>query len=190
MSDTPERRRDNDKKVASAQPLGKTKMFNKKESSQIVTSIKKCTILEEITKYFQKCDSSIFDELVSPKDILTSLIEFHHQTFISLYEGNGTGKDKYILFQLQWHKHCSFLLLPKHLPIQCVILPPTNTMETTRQLWLDFCSTSQNDETKHNHFMISFSLYDREADKQLCIISGTSETTTGSTPLICDQDDI
>ena len=68
-------------------------------------------------------------------------------------------------------------------------------METTCQIRLDFCSTSQNDETKHKHFMISFSstIYDtllREADKQLCIISGTSETTTGSTPLICDQDDV
>ena len=40
MSDTPERRRDNDKEVASAQPLGKTKMLNKRERSQIVTSIK------------------------------------------------------------------------------------------------------------------------------------------------------
>ena len=68
-------------------------------------------------------------------------------------------------------------------------------METTRQLWLDFCSTSQNNETKHKHYMISFSsaICDtllREADKQLCIISGTSETTTGSTPLIYDQDDV
>ena len=82
MSDTPERRRDNDKEVASAQPLGKTKMLNKKERSHIVTSIKKCTMLEEITKYFQKCDSSIFDELVSRKDILPSMIEFHRQTLL------------------------------------------------------------------------------------------------------------
>ena len=124
MSDTPERRRDNDKEVASAQPLGKTKMLNKKERSQIVTSIKKCTILEEITKYFQKCDSSIFDELVSRKDILPSLIEFHRQTFISLYEGNGTGRDKYISFQLQWHAFycyrsiCQFNVLFRHLQIQ------------------------------------------------------------------------
>lgn len=29
-----------------------------------------------------------------------------------------------------------------------------------------------------------------EADKQLSIISGTSETTIWSTPLICDQDDV
>ena len=72
-------------------------------------------------------------------------------------EGNGTGKDKYISFQLQWHEYCSILLLPKHLPIQCVISPPTITMETTCQLWLDLCSTSRNDEEKRKKFMILFS---------------------------------
>ena len=191
-----ESRSDESNKPHTAQPCCKTKMLNKKERSQIVTSIKKCPILEEVTENFLKSESPIFKELVSQKEILTSLIEFHRQTFINLYEGNGTGKDKYISFQLQWHEHCSILLLPKHLPIQCVILPPTNTMETTRQLWLDFCGTSRNDEEKHKKFMILFSsaIYDvllREADKRLIKITvDTPGTATRNTPVIRDGDDV
>ena len=52
---------------ATAQPCRKTKMLNKKERSQIVTSIKKCPILEEVTENFLKSESPIFKELVSQK---------------------------------------------------------------------------------------------------------------------------
>ena len=185
--------------TATVQPrtTSKTKMLNKKERAKLISNIKKCSVLKEVKTYFENHQSSVFEELVAHHEgVLKSLINFNLQTFISLYEGNGTGKDKYISFQLEWHKHCSIFLLSKDLTIQYVISPPTYSMETARQEWLKFCDGLPSEHDEHKRFMIllSSTIYDillREADKHLSSTTITSDSeSTASCMHNRDTDDV
>ena len=69
----------------------KAKMLNKKERSKIVTCIKHCSVLDSVKLSSVLKSFPIFKELVSREEVLTSLVEFHRQTFISLYTGNEKG---------------------------------------------------------------------------------------------------
>ncbi|XP_019855757.1 PREDICTED: uncharacterized protein LOC109584445 [Amphimedon queenslandica] len=162
------------------------KMLSKKERSSVVSHIKKSPILEQVKIYFHKNECNIFQELISHGDLLVKLVNYHQNTFISLYESNATGKDKYISFQLEWHKYCSVFLLPRELPTQHLFSPPTNEMETIRTLWLDFTINPQIVEDKFKKFMMSFSSVVRDIllqETHLCLkdISDTTATGQGTT---------
>lgn len=63
-----------------------------------------------------------------------------------MYTQHSIGKDKYLYFQLDWHKYCSVFLLPKESNVGCVFdSPPKNLreIESVRQLWLNFCDGYQ-----------------------------------------------
>lgn len=101
------------------------KQLNKKERSLIIKHIKNICILPQLENNFQKKECSTFGKLLEESETLSRLLQYHQKTFVILYEANATGKDKSISFQLQWHKHCSILLLPKENNIQCIFSPPT-----------------------------------------------------------------
>ena len=193
---TPKRLRRDATCTRTAAAAAARKMLNKEERSAVVVNIKSNPdILDKVTKTFQNHaqECLIFGKLLDNEETLTALIEFHRNTFVRLYEASSKGKDKYISFQIQWYKHCSILLLPKHLPIQCIFSPPTKDMDTIRQLWLNFCCTLESNDDNLKKFMISFSsaVYNTLMHGvQVNITEFTKPTGTSATPLFSDQDDV
>ena len=114
------------------------KQLNKKERSLIIKHIKNICILPQLENNFQKQECPTFGKLLADSETLSRLLQYHQKMFVILYEANATGKDKFISFQLQWHKHCSILLLPKEHNIQCIFSPPTKEMVIVCQVWFDF----------------------------------------------------
>lgn len=88
-------------------------------------------------------------EILCNEDHVTqreSIIELHRTVFAHLYKKCGAGKDKYLSFQVEWHKYCSALLLPIDMGLQAVHLdksPPKlkKTIEQTRMEWHQFCES-------------------------------------------------
>ena len=120
------------------QRSSKTKMLNKKERTAIMAHIESISLLEKVKRAFRKQECPIFERLLMDQALLTALLDFYHKTFVMLYKANDSGKDKYISFQLEWHKYCAIFLLPKDTLIQSIFSPPTRNMVTVRELWLQF----------------------------------------------------
>ena len=59
------------------------------------------------------------------KDLFPLLVDRHRTTFISLYEKNSTGKEKYLRFQIEWHKQCSVFLMPNEISIDTILPDPS-----------------------------------------------------------------
>lgn len=183
-----------DEALSSKRPR-KRKALNKKERLQVMDHIKSTPVLPVLTRMFEQRESSVFQKLLDNQESLASLIQFHQRTFLLLYEANGIGKDKYITFQLQWHKYCSIFLLPKENMLQCIFSPPTKEMDTVHQIWLAFCERElQGNSGEQKRFMIMFSssIYEillREAHEQVMKLN---DSTGSSSNLVmeADQDDV
>ena len=83
--------------------------------------------------------SEILDDLMQNEILSMELVNHHITTFVDLYNQCSIGKEKYLRFQLDWHKHCSIFLLPKDVDVE-VVLPKhsqqTRTMcQNIRNLW-------------------------------------------------------
>lgn len=117
----------------------------------------------------------VLDCLMQQDQLLLSLAKYHHITFVNLYVKCGSGKDKYIRFQLDWHKHCSIFLLPKESSIDCIFPSDTDNDDDTksmctlnakeikeikdiRHLWSCFCDSYPTEQQMNcKKIMISFS---------------------------------
>ena len=103
--------------------------------------------------------TKILDSLLKNKS-LVSLTNHHRNTFISLYRCNSKGKEKYLHFQLEWHKYCSIFLLPKESCIDCIFPDPNEIPEGTdnvKDMWQNFCEACSEEKVDCNKFMILFS---------------------------------
>ena len=160
------------------------KLLRKDQRATIIDSIKTMslnTIAHEVKlRLHEQLQSSeqilkvILDSLVDNEKLLLSLVKHHHNTFVNLYVQCSSGKEKYIRFQLDWHKHCSVFLLPRVFGIDCIFLSNgkstvtdstkenaavDNTKEISdiRCLWLNFCDSQSYPLVSCNKLMILFS---------------------------------
>ena len=78
--------------------------------------------LREQLKSSEEMLKEILDGMVryNDKQLFMSLVKHHHMTFVHLYRQCSTGKEKFMRFQLEWHKHCSVFLLPRELNADCI----------------------------------------------------------------------
>ena len=162
--------------TSSEQPPAKkprnVKTLNKKQRTKIVdslNSIEMClmsNIVEaRLLEYVQQGEQ-ISKEVVQAllcKDYTEqreSIIEHHRTVFASLYQKCGHGKDKYLLFQVEWYKHCSALLLPLDMGLEAVQLdesPLNKAVEHARNEWHQFCESISIDHHSCNKVMVIFS---------------------------------
>ena len=78
------------------------RLLKKNERADLVKSIKEMEINEGV-KVQLRIDSqniegltNVVDELVEDASLFQSIVNHHHKTFISLYDENSVGKDKYL----------------------------------------------------------------------------------------------
>ena len=74
---------------------------------------------------FEVMQKQIINNLVESKDLFPLLVDHQRTTFISLYEKSSTGKEKYLRFQIEWHKQCSVFLIPKEISIDTIVPDPS-----------------------------------------------------------------
>ena len=173
----------------------KRKALNKKERLQVIKHIKSTSVLPVLKGMFKEKERGTFSKLLDNEETLRALIKFHQETFVLLYEANGIGKDKYISFQLQWHKYCSIFLLPKASAIQCVFSPPTKGMEDVRHIWLAYSEKDtdlESNTAEQNKFMMMFSssIYEILLREVHAYVMKFNDCTGSSTNVAIDQDDV
>ena len=132
------------------------KMLTKKEVDTVTKSISDISIdsmMQQVeTNIKVECDQlsdemRILEFLLHDKDLLRSLVLYHHTTFVTLYNQFNKGKEKFLHFQVEWFKYCSIFLLPKHSSLDCVVPDPTEEMNSVRCNWQKFCGTYYAEDT-------------------------------------------
>ena len=169
-------------------------MLNKAERAKIIKSIKsmaKSNILKQLESYFDKEIksrdlglSNIIQMLLREKDLLSSLIEYHQTIFINLYHECSTGKEKYLRFQLEWHNHCSVLLLSYDSTVE---------KEITLSLWQKFCDLipSELEKCRNVRILFSSAMYEILSKQVLCNEEvHSSKDVIDRTPRDDDSDDV
>lgn len=100
-------------------------------------------VIIQLSKENEYCrevmQKEIINNLVESKDLFRLLLDHHRTVFISLYEKNSTGKEKYLRFQIEWHKQCSIFLMPKDTAIDCILPDPTPMVLALLKKWMSFC---------------------------------------------------
>ena len=181
---------------------GKKITLTKEERSKIAQFVKDMTLndsLRQVKACFteeMKCRdlglSEIINNFFTKVALLNSLIEYHRNVFLDLYNKCSTGKEKYLRLQLEWHAQCSVFLLPKDLPAQCVLpdLKDDEAICAIRTLWQEFCDSYPFDMC--NKLMILFSsiMYKILLDRVHSFSTSTcSSQETDPSPCV-NEDDI
>ena len=100
----------------------KHKALNKNEKQQIKKSLSdlrpEVTTAISLVNVCKKLSSSnqnveFFYNSIVPNSIIF-LAEHLHQTFVKLYGDCSTMKEKYLQFQIKWHRHWSYFLVEKN----------------------------------------------------------------------------
>ena len=154
----------------------KQKMLNKKEKTQVMEYVEQLSLstLKEHDVGSQRSgpDLNIFNNLLRNHQPLQTILKFHKTTFVQIYFIHSKGKEKYLQFHLEWHRHCSIFLVPKELSLDCVLTSASRDILNAREVWQSFVqstSTTSDGAADFNKLMIliSSSLYER----MLCIHS-------------------
>ncbi len=90
------------------------------------------------------------------------LLNFFGEAFVQIYKSCDQGKEKFMKFQLEWHKMCSIFLLPSSTAIEESGWSPSRLqlktdMEKIRQTWIGFCEGKDVSEWNRNAVMITIS---------------------------------
>ena len=96
--------------------------------------------MDDDSSSFNSIFASLEKERVNDKSLLSAIIECHRDIFVELYELCAKGKEKYLRFQIEWHKHCSVFLLQRQHAIETVIpvYEGNSSLVTLREDWLKF----------------------------------------------------
>ena len=71
---------------------------------------------------------------------MSTLIKCHHIIFAELFDKCSKGKEKYLSFQIEWHKYCSVLLLSQEHKVESVIpkYDGKSSLISLKEKWLNF----------------------------------------------------
>ncbi|XP_065893888.1 uncharacterized protein [Dysidea avara] len=145
----------------------KQKALNKKEKLRITDhlgSLKPEVVTTVSLNNMQKLLPSYNSEL---KQFCTSVIpnqlkflsEHLQKVFIRLYEECSTLKERYLQFQIRWHRYCSYLLV-KNCQLSPVGLHPTDPLAievvAVWSKWNKFCSLHSLLSSESKKFLIVF----------------------------------
>jgi hypothetical protein len=129
----------------------KRKVLTKKEKARVMLSlcdINMSTLLEHVNTAVK--ERHIIDNpnklefwncLGKSEALLKALISSLSDTFANLYRSCDKGKDKYMNFQLEWHRYCSVFLLPVGKDISDVgyDIEKHSELASLQQRWIGFC---------------------------------------------------
>ena len=88
--------------------------------------------------------------------IMGTIVAHLRNAFATLYEKCGTGKDKYLQFQMEWHKYCSAFLLCDT-DLSSVGIDPSMYVNLAKiqERWIGCCQGKSADMYARNAVMIS-----------------------------------
>lgn len=130
----------------------KRKVLNKKEKEKVMLHL--CDVdvngllshikdTIETEKHIQESKEKLefWKYLEHSKALLTELTIYLADAFANLYKSCDKGKDKYMNFQLEWHRLCSVFLLPPDKDISDLDfdLRKHSTLASLQQRWIGFC---------------------------------------------------
>ena len=61
------------------------------------------------------------EEMVGDASIMSALMKCHHINFAKLFGKCSKGKERYLRFQIEWHKYCSVFLFSQEHKVESVI---------------------------------------------------------------------
>ena len=152
-------------------PKKKRKALNKKEKEKIllclcdidsneVTTFVKAKVSNE--KHISEChERKMFWESLQSCVLFLDLLCFLSEAFVGIYKSCDKGKEKFMKFQLEWHRMCSVFLLPCSKTIEesgwSSSLQLKADLIKVRQRWIGFCEGKGITESNQNAVMISVS---------------------------------
>ena len=163
-------------KAAQAQGLQKSqgharkrKALVKSEKTRIVLSLRDLSVDDILSHVVSEVSSlchiksnpdkaKFWDQFKASGELVVHAFAHHlRDTFAKLYETCGTGKDKFLQFQLQWHHECSVFLLADANLAEIGFDPSVN-IETAKlhDRWLGYCHGTSVATEIRNDVMISF----------------------------------
>ena len=101
------------------------RLLRKGERTDIIKSIKALNKSQLQVEVIQKLqgESTLskvhLQKFIADSTLIQSLLDYHVQIFVDLYEQDSTGK-KYLRFQINWHTQCSIFLLPQSISTNVV----------------------------------------------------------------------
>lgn len=131
------------------------KALNKTEKAEIILSIRETDVNgaiiprvgEVVTaqSHVQSCpDQVLFWEAFkdSGELIMGAIVTHLRDAFATMYEKYSTGNDKYLQFQMEWHKYCSaFLLSNTDLHVSSVGIDSSVHVDLAKiqERWIGYC---------------------------------------------------
>ena len=152
----------------------KCKALNKSEKLQIKKSLSDLSpdittaiSLINVRKQLPSSNPTVavFSNSVAPNSI-KFLTEHLHQVFVKLYDKCSTMKEKYLQFQIKWHRHCSYFLVEKNAELSLIGLhpaePSAEAVVSVRSQWSKLFAAHHLQRSDAKIFMILFCgcLYD------------------------------
>ena len=137
---TKRRKTQGDKENADVEPKKKSKRksptLTQKSQRAIVQAIQQVATSDLVAAVLGEVDDqlhiatfsgrSAFWEKLKVSDLLPNLCTSLQNTYVTAYSSCGKGKDKYMSFQLEWYRQCSFMLQDS---------TPDMTAETPEDWW-------------------------------------------------------
>ena len=146
----------------------KCKALNKRENLQIKKTLSDLrsditTVISLVNVRKQLPSSNptvaVFCNSIVPNSI-KFLAEHLHQVFVKLYDECSTMKEKYLQFQIKWHRHCSYFLVEKNVELSLIGLhsaePSAEAVVSVRSQWSKLCAANHLQRSDAKIFMILF----------------------------------
>ena len=146
----------------------KCKALNKSEKLQIKKSLSdlrpEVTIVISLVNVHKQLPSSnptvkVFCNSIVPNSI-TFLAEHLYQVFVKLYDECLTMKEKFLQFQIKWHRYCSYFLVEKNAKLSLIGLHPAEPLAeavvSVHSQWSKLCAAHHLQRSDAKIFMILF----------------------------------
>ena len=107
-----------------------------------------------------------------------AIVAHLRDAFATMYEKYSTGRDKYLQFQMEWHKYCSAFLL-SNTDLSSVGIDPSVHVELAKiqERWIGYCQGKSAELNVRNAVMISVcsAVYDHLLNYTNSIIKAITE---------------
>ena len=173
--------------------------LNKEEKARVLLSIHDVTV-ENVVLHVDKtltnarhildnkARQDLWKSLHSSKQIITELLKSLVNLFAALYKHCDKGKDKYLRFQLEWHRCCSFFLLPSGASLSDAAANPPKEVNLicVQQQWAGYCEGLSVEKSVRDAIMVSLCsavhdyLLRRVCDVQKSLLTPESSVSVSS----------
>ena len=183
----------------------KRTMLSKDEKARVMLSIRDVDI-DSLLKHVREIvsterhilDNSVrrnfWTDLQKSEEMTSELLKSLVSLFASLYKGCDKGKEKYLRFQLEWHRCCSVFLLTPDKSLSGALganLPKGVNLSLIQQRWMGYCEGKSVEKPVRDAVMISIcsAVYNYLLKRVSAVQKSLLELATSTDPVLYEDAD-